>query len=789
MLIHQTHITGFAFSSILRACSGFDDLGLGRKVHGRVIKSGCDADPVVETSLLRLYGESACLDDARKVFHEMPERDVVSWSSILVSYVQNGQASNGLDLARQMVSQGIEPDAVTMVSIVDACAGLGSSRLARSAHGYVVRHELEKHTPLVNSLIVTYSKLGNLYSTESLFYKGSAHNTVSWTAMIFCYYENGYFREAVDAFVAMQESRMELNSVTMMGVLCSCARLGKGWIKAGKSVHCFVTRRALASENFDFLGPALINFYADCGNLEYCLKVFDLVSKGNIVIWNVLISIYAQQGLSNEALALFVELHAQGLMPDSFTIASSLSACGSVSSSHIGSQIHTHIIKSGFSDEFTHNSLLDMYSKCGLMDSAYMIFDKIPTKDIIACNSLICGFFHNGNSAEAINLFDQWYSKGLEMDRVTFMSVIQACSHQCHLEKGKWVHHKLITFGLNDSHIDTTLIDMYAKCGDLKRAERVFDGIPETEKSVVSWSAMIAGHGMHGQTNAAISHFSRMIESGIHPNNVSFLNILCACSHTASVEEGKFYFNLMSDFGINPKLEHFVCMVDLLSRAGDLSRAYKIISSMSFPADASIWSAFLNGCRIHRRMDIINAIQKKFVGTFIDDAGHYALLSNIYVEGGNLNAFGQVRTMMRSSGLRKVPSYSTIQIDEKLYTFSAGDTAHSQTKEIYYSLEKLLRWVEEHGCNPEFYCCMRDDYESSDRTDVGSHSEKLAIAFGIINTGPRTMLRISKNLRVCKDCHSFTKVVSRITGRVIIMRDLNRFHHFVDGRCSCGDYW
>ncbi|KAF8378757.1 hypothetical protein HHK36_030106 [Tetracentron sinense] len=782
LLYQQTQLTNFIFPSILRACSGFGDVGVGEKIHGRIIKSGFESDEVIKTSLLCMYGERGSLNVARKMFDEMPVRDVVSWSSIISSYVRNGQPQEGLVVFCRMLSEGIEPDSVTMLCVTEACAEMRFLRLAKSVHGKIVRWGIENVGSLENSLIVMYSKCRDLASTERLFEKVSSRSAVSWTALISCYNEMTLFREALEIYVQMQESGVEPNSVTMVGVLHSCAQLG--WLREGMSVHCFVIRKGL-DPDFDLVGPELIGMYAGCGELGACRKVYDSIRVKNIVSWNSLISVYARKGLSMEALRLFVQMQIQGLFPDSFTLASSLSACGHIGFSQLGCQIHGHIVKTGFdSNEFVQNSLIDMYSKCGFVDTALMIFEKIQRKSIMTWNSMIGGFAQNGNSIEAVGLFDRMLFEGLKMDKVTFLSAIQACSQLGYLEKGKWVHHKLITCGLeNDSYIDTALHDMYAKCGDIRMARGVFDNM--VERSVVSWSAMIAGYGRHGHINAAISLFSQMVRSGIKPNEVTFLSILSACSHAGSVEEGKFYFNMMREFGIEPELDHFACMVDLLSRAGDLGGAYRFIKSMPVPANASVWSALLNGCRVHHRMDMIRSIQSYILEIDIetDNSGHYTLLSNIYAEGGNLDEFGKVRSMMKN--MRKVPGYSTIEINTKIYKFGAGDTSHSQTKEIYRFLEDLKCLAQEQGYN------LGSDPpdESPKESNVDSHSEKLAIAFGIVNTRPGTTLRISKNLRVCMDCHTFTKIVSKITGREIIMRDLNRFHHFFNGSCSCRDYW
>ncbi|KAK4593308.1 hypothetical protein RGQ29_017431 [Quercus rubra] len=629
MLYHQVHVNGFIYPNILKACSGFGDLGIGGKVHGRIIKCGFDTDANVETSLHRMHGKMGCLYNARKIFDGMPMKDVVLWSSIISCYIENEEASEGLDLFHRMICQGVEPDSVKMLSVAEACGDLGFLRLARLVHGQVVTRTIKK---------------------------------------------------AIGVFLEMKESKVEPNSVTMMVVICSCARLGL--LREGKSIHCFVIRKALDAD-LDFVGPALIELYAECEKLNYCEEVLRVIGERNIVSWNMLISLYARKGLLKQAFVVFVQMQTQGLMPDSYGLASSLSACGSVGSIQLGYQIHVHVIKRGILDEFVQISLIDI----------------IEQRSVITWSSMVCGFSQNGNSEEAIRFFDQMYMNGIEMNEVTFLSVIQACSHLGHLEKGKWVHHKLITGGLKeDLYVDTALTDMYAKCGDLQAAQGVFDSI--SEQSVLSWSAMIAGYGIHGQINAAISLFNQMVDSGIKPNEVTFMNIISACSHVGSVVEVKLYFSSMRDFSIKPNTEHFASVVDLLSRASDLSGAYEIIRSMPFHVDASIWSALLNGCRIYRRMDMIKSIESDLVDISIDDTGYYTLLSNIYGEGGDWDEFGKVRSMMK--GLTTVPGWSTIELDKRVYRFGAGDTSHLQTNEIYRILDNFPNLALEQGCDVEY---------------------------------------------------------------------------------------
>ncbi|CAI8588002.1 unnamed protein product [Vicia faba] len=696
---HLTRNSSFLYPSLIRAASGVADLVTGRKLHGRIVKSGFSEDSVIGTSLLGMYGELSCLCDAKKVFDEMCLRDLVSWSSVVSCYVENGVYREGLEMFRSMVLEGIRPDSVTLLSIAEACAKTGCLRLAKSVHGYVIREGMIGDGSLSNSLVVMYSQCGYLCKAKGLFESLVDRSTSCWTSMISSYNQNECFEEAIGVFIKMQDSEVEPNEVTVISVLSSCARLG--WLKEGKSVHCFVLRNAMDAADLD-LGPALIDFYAACWKISSCEKLLHLIGNSNVVSWNTLISFYAREGLNDKAMVLFAHMVAKGLMPDSYSLASSISASASAGSIQFGQQIHGHVTKRGFFDEFVQNSLMDMYSKCGFVDLAYTIFNKIRKKSIVTWNCMICGFSQNGVSLEALNLFDEMYENCLEINEVSFLSAIQACSSLGYLDKGKWIHHKIIVTGnQNDVYINTSLVDMYAKCGDLQTARRVFDSI--LEKSVVSWSTMIAAHGIHGQINVAISLFTKMVSSHIKPNEVTFMNILSACRHAGSVEEGKLYFNSMRDYGIVPNQEHFASIVDLLSRAGDINGAYEIIKSIRMPVDASIWGALLNGCRIHRRMDVIENIGEELGRISTDDTGYYTLLSNIYAEGGKWYESRKVRSKMEGMGLKKVPGYSTIEIDRKIYRFGAGDTSEWQMKEICTFLENFQSLTQEQGCDVECY--------------------------------------------------------------------------------------
>jgi len=637
-----------------------------------------------------MYGQTGNLSDAEKVFDGMPVRDLVAWSTLVSSCLENGEVVKALRMFKCMVDDGVEPDAVTMISVVEGCAELGCLRIARSVHGQITRKMFDLDETLCNSLLTMYSKCGDLLSSERIFEKIAKKNAVSWTAMISSYNRGEFSEKALRSFSEMIKSGIEPNLVTLYSVLSSCGLIGL--IREGKSVHGFAVRREL-DPNYESLSLALVELYAECGKLSDCETVLRVVSDRNIVAWNSLISLYAHRGMVIQALGLFRQMVTQRIKPDAFTLASSISACENAGLVPLGKQIHGHVIRTDVSDEFVQNSLIDMYSKSGSVDSASTVFNQIKHRSVVTWNSMLCGFSQNGNSVEAISLFDYMYHSYLEMNEVTFLAVIQACSSIGSLEKGKWVHHKLIISGLKDLFTDTALIDMYAKCGDLNAAETVFRAM--SSRSIVSWSSMINAYGMHGRIGSAISTFNQMVESGTKPNEVVFMNVLSACGHSGSVEEGKYYFNLMKSFGVSPNSEHFACFIDLLSRSGDLKEAYRTIKEMPFLADASVWGSLVNGCRIHQKMDIIKAIKNDLSDIVTDDTGYYTLLSNIYAEEGEWEEFRRLRSAMKSSNLKKVPGYSAIEIDQKVFRFGAGEENRIQTDEIYRFLGNLQNLTNE----------------------------------------------------------------------------------------------
>ncbi|CAM6017495.1 unnamed protein product [Sphagnum balticum] len=490
------------------------------------------------------------------------------------------------------------------------------------------------------------------------------------------------------------------------------------------------------------------------------------------------------------ALKVLHILDQQGICVDFFIYATLLRRCTQMKDMMEGKRVHAHIIKSGMQpDIYLGNTLLNLYANTGSVIDTHCVFDKLPQKDVVSWNTMIVGYAKHGCGEEAFRLFHQMQQEGFKPDTVTCTSILKACTGPRALEWGKRVHSHIMKAGYNvDVRIGNALIDMYAKCGSLEAARQVFDVMPE--RDVISWTAMIVGLAQHGCGEEALQVFEQMRVEGVEPNAVTFVGVLSACSHAGLVEEAYGYFSSMChQNGISPVGEHYGCMVDLLGRGGHLKEAEDLIKKMPAEADATIWGSLLGACRTHGNVELAECAAGNCLQLEPKDAAVYVLLSHIYAAAGMWDSVTKVRNTMKERGIQKEPGRCWIEVENKIHTFVAEDRTHPQTEEIYAELDKLTGQMKEGGYVADTRCVMHDVDEGEREQAICYHSERLAIVYGLISTEPGTPIHIFKNLRVCSDCHTATKIISKIVRREIVARDANRFHHFKDGSCSCGDYW
>eukprot|EP01018_Ginkgo_biloba_P004002 Gb_27891 [translate_table: standard] len=780
------HPDNYTFPCVLKACAGLEVLEQGKNVHSYVIRSGFVSDVYVGNALVAMYAKCGNIDDARHVFDKMPQRDAVSWNAMIAGYAQNGHCDETFRLFSQMQLAGMKINSFTIVSILQVCASLAALQQGRELHGFIIKSASELVIFQKNALIAMYSKCGIIGDARQVFYEMSWRDLVSWNTMLAGYVQNERCVDALKLFHQMQLVGPEADLVTITSVLSACAHLGA--LQGGMEIHAYSIRSGFESNVL--IGNALIDMYSKCSRVKDARRVFDEMFQRDVVSWTAMIAGYAQNGHYNESLKLFNQMQLTTIKLDSVTIGSILLACAGLATLRQGKEMHCYITRNGFSsDVLLGNSLIDMYAKCGSIEDACHVFDKMSPRDAVSWTAMIAGYVQNGLCDQALKLFCRMEVAGIQPDSVTIISVLSACAQLAALQQGKVVHDYIIRRGFaSDSSVGSALVDMYAKCGSVENACQVFHKM--SHRDVISWTAMITGYATHGHGRAALMLFYKMQQAGMMPDHITFIVVLTACSHAGLVDEGWKCFDCMSrDYGITPQVEHYACMVDLLGRAGHLDEAYDFIRKMPLAPDTGVWGTLLGACRIHRNLELGERVAGHLLELDPQNVGYYVLLSNIFAVAGRWEDVENVRMTMKERGLKKKPGCSWIEVKNIVHVFLVADRSHPQAEKIYSVLQSLDRDMKEAGYVPDTNFVLRDVEEELKENILCGHSEKLAIAFGLINTCPGAPIRITKNLRVCGDCHSATKFISKIAEREIIVRDANRFHHFKDGLCSCQDYW
>lgn len=568
-------------------------------------------------------------------------------------------------------------------------------------------------------------------------------------------------------------------------LLNECAKLGR--IREGRIVHDHLLKSRF--RDYQVIMNSVVNMYAKCGCLEDARQVFDNMPVRDIVTWTALITGYSQHERYGEALELFPELLVVGLEPNHFTFSSLLKAAGGMGSGREGRQIHGFCLKFGYVDNvYVGSALVDMYVRCGLMEEGEGVFRGLLSKNDVSWNALIAGHARRGEGENALRVFKEMLKEDFKATHFTYSSVFSACASIGALEQGKWVHAHMIKSGLKlVAFVGHTLLDMYSKSGSIVDAIKVFDRLVKWD--VVSWNSLLTACAQHGRGRETIRYFKKMLKIGIKPNAITFLCVLVACSHAGLLEQGEHYFNLMKKYDIEPDTSHYVTVVDLLGRAGDFQRAEIFIRNMPMEPDAAVWKALLGACRMHKNAELGAYAAEQVFKLDPNDSGPHIILYNIYASAGRWEEAAKVRKAMRERGVKKEPACSWVEIENAVHMFVADDDTHPQREEIFKMWEKLSQEIKKIGYvpDPTHVLLFMDQQEREAKLQY--HSEKLALAFALLNTPDGSTIRIKKNIRVCGDCHSAFKFVSKLMEREIILRDTNRFHHFLDGLCSCGDYW
>ncbi|CAA7401741.1 unnamed protein product [Spirodela intermedia] len=536
-------------------------------------------------------------------------------------------------------------------------------------------------------------------------------------------------------------------------------------------------------------------------SMAYARHLFDrMPPQQDPLLFNTMTRGYARTPTPSLAIGIFVLMLEHGVSPDGYTFPSLLKACAAGKLLPEGKQLHGAAAKLGFhGDPFVLPTLINLYADCGDLPAARRLFDQSDGGGSCAVcyNAMITACARRSLPGEALQLFRRMQAEGVKPTEVTVLSVLSSCAMLGSLELGRWVHgfaqnQGFLSSSSSSVKVATAVIDMYGKCGSLEDAAAVFRAMPERDTQV--WSAMIIACALHGRSDLAVSFFREMQtqreEDGAAagPDGVTFLGLLSACSHAGKVDEGLQLFRAMEDFAVSPETKHYGCVVDLLARAGRLREAHDFILNLSGENSSPVlWRTLLGACASHGDVELGKRVFARILDHDDSHGGDYVILSNLCAAAGRWEEARAVRKMMKEKGAGKTPGCSAIEVGGAVHEFFSGDGRHPQAAALRRMVEEM---AEQLGYAPETAVVVHEGMTEEEKAaSLRGHSEKLAMAFGLLNTPPGATLRIVKNLRVCKDCHAMAKLISAAFGREILLRDLNRFHHFKDGKCSCGDYW
>ncbi|KAL2493530.1 Pentatricopeptide repeat-containing protein [Forsythia ovata] len=570
---------------------------------------------------------------------------------------------------------------------------------------------------------------------------------------------------------------------TLPCAIKACANLGA--VREGKMIHGLAFKLGFGSGSGVHVESSLVRLYSKCGDINSARKLFDKMIVKDLVSWNVLLDGYVKCGGENieVVLRLFDEMPEKDVFTWTVLI-DGLAKSGRVEEAR---EVFDSMLDKNVA---SWNAMINGYMKSGYYKLARDLFDVMGARNIITWNSMISGYELNGKFIEALRLYPMMLDEGLDANAVTIVTLLSAISKLASLSKGRWVHSYMAKTGYRlDGVLGISLIEMYSKCGSIESALMVFRGI--SKKKLGHWTAIIVGLGMHGMAPDAIELFLEMRRNGVKPNAITFVGVLNACSHVGLVDDGRRYFYMMTnEYGIEPTVEHYGCLVDILCRAGHLDEAKSTIIKMPMKPSKIIWMTLLSSARNHRNIDIGEYAAKNLIELAPETVQCYVLLSNMYAVAGQWRKVSLVRETMKRRGFKKEPGCSSIEHKGVLHEFMVGDKSHPQSELIYSKLSEMKDKLRLVGHVPDTTrVLLFVEGEKEKQAELENHSERLAIAFGLINVDRKSHIRIVKNLRVCNDCHSVIKFLSKIYEREIIVRDNTRFHHFKNGSCSCKDYW
>lgn len=635
--------TNFTLASVLSACGAVAALDDGRRCHGLAVKVGLDGHQFVENGLLGMYTKCGSVADAVRLFDGMTSPNEVSFTAMMGGLAQGGAVDDALRLFARMSRTGIRVDPVAVSSVLGACAQACAGdynvaraiQLAQSIHALVVRKGFGSDQHVGNSLVDLYAKGMKMDEAIKVFESLSSVSIVSWNILITGYGQLGCYERAMEVLEFMQESGFEPNEVTYSNMLASC-------IKAR--------------------------------DVPSARAMFDKIPKPSVTTWNTLLSGYGQEELHQETIDLFRRMQHQNMQPDRTTLAVILSSCSRLGILELGKQVHSASVRLLLhNDMFVASGLIDIYSKCGQVGIALIIFNMMTERDVVCWNSMISGLAIHSLSEEAFDFFKQMRENGMFPTESSYASMINLCARLSSIPQGRQMHAQVLKDGYDQNvYVGCSLIDMYAKCGNMDGARLFFNCM--IVKNLVAWNEMIHGYAQNGFGEKAVELFEYMLTTKQKPDSVTFIAVLTGCSHSGLVDEAVIFFNSMeSNYGITPLVEHYTCLIDALARAARFAEVEAVIGKMPYKDDPILWEVLLAACVVHHNAELGEFSAKHLFRLDPKNPSPYVLLSNIYATLGRHGDASAVRALMSSRGVVKGRGYSWVNHKDGSRAFMVAD--------------------------------------------------------------------------------------------------------------------
>ncbi|PON73125.1 Tetratricopeptide-like helical domain containing protein [Parasponia andersonii] len=633
--------------------------------------------------------------------------DVFSWNKTLSEYIQVGENWLAVRCFLNMIRSKVKCDVVTLVVILSAVVGTHDLGLGKQIHAFAAKSGFDFDVSVANSLINMYSKSGSVYFAREVFKYMRELDLISWNSMISSCTQSGLEEESVNLFRDLLDTGLVPDQFTLASVLRACSSLREG-LSLARQVHVHAVKIGRVADRF--VSTALIDVYSRSEKMEEAEVIFHKKVGFDLASWNAMMFGYITSNKSRKALELLSLMHKIGGTADEITLATATKAAGSLVALEQGKQIHGYVAKVGLDmDLCVSSGILDMYIKCRDMECANRVFSDIPSPDDVAWTTMISGCVENGDEDRALSVYHRMRLSGVQPDEYTFATLIKASSYLTALEQGRQIHANVIKLDCSsDPFVGTSLVDMYAKCGSIEDAHCLFKRMDV--KTIALWNALLVGLAQHGNAEEALDLFRYMVSNHVQPDRVTFVGVLSACSYSGLISEAYGYFSLMhKDYGIEPEIEHYACLVDALGRSGRVREAENLILSMPFKASASMYRALLGACRVQGETETGKRVASRLLALEPSDSAAYVLLSNMHAAANRWDDASDARKLMKRKNVKKDPGFSWIDVKNKV--------------------EDLIKRIREERNVPDTDFVLLDVEEEEKERSLYYRSEKLAIAY------------------------------------------------------------